>query len=106
MKILPSTRRDWLALASVPFKAYVIGVALIYPYWSLHMPGRPGMIDSGSTTDGMTCLSSGCFISFAALVVVAIFQMSAKDRRRAAWSILFALVAFCAGMMLIPPTLR
>jgi hypothetical protein len=106
MKIVPTNKQGWLGLASLPFKAYMLGVALIYPYWSLHMPGRPGRIGGGDTSDGMSDLSIGFFVCFIALTVMAIVQALAKNKRDAKWNIVFAVLALVCGLALIPPYLR
>jgi hypothetical protein len=106
LNILPTSAKEWLGLISAPFKGYIIGVVLVYPYWRSHMPGRPGELGAGDLTDGMIFLSIGYFASFAMLTVVAIVQMFIKNRSGAKWSIVFALIALCAGIVLIPPSLK
>jgi len=106
MKIVPTNKQGWLGLASLPFKAYMLGVALIYPYWSLHMPGRPGRIGGGDISDGMSDLSIGFFVCFIALTVMAIVQALAKNKRDAKWNIVFAVLALVCDLALIPPYLR
>jgi hypothetical protein len=102
MKILPTKKQEWLSLASVPFKGYIIGVAIIYPYWLSHISGVPGLVGKGFLEQGMSNFASGCFVSFVALLFVALCQRMAEDRKGAFWNILFAIVAFCSGYLLIP----
>jgi len=106
MKMLPTDRQGWLSLASVPFKAYIVGVALIYPYWLSHIRRVPGLAGRGFLEDGTNCFALGCFASFAALFLVALSQMWAKDRRGALWSFIFAFTSLCAGALLIPNYVR
>jgi len=104
MKILPHTRQEWLGLLAIPFKGYIIGVALVYPYWCFHMTG--GKYLYNPFIEGKVYLSQGYFVSFVALIIAAALQMFVKDRRGATWSFLFALVALCAGVILTPPNMR
>jgi hypothetical protein len=106
MKILPTNRQEWLSLASVPFKAYILGVALIYPFWLSHIRRVPGLVGRGFLEDGMTCFALGCFASSVALVFVALCQIWFKDRRGAFWSFTFAFTSLCAGALLIPNYVR
>jgi hypothetical protein len=93
MKFIPTNKREWLSLAAVPFKAYFIGVALIYPYWRSRMPGRPGMIGGDDVAEGIALLELGFYISFAALLAIAYQQRAAGYRWAALFNTIFALVA-------------
>lgn len=106
MKFLPTTKDKWLRLLSFPFKSYIFGVGLLFPYWRLRMPGKPGMIGGGDLTEWLTRLSVGCFISFLALMVICVIQVLIKCRRDAMWNVVFAILALLIGLLLIPPSLR
>src|SRR5262249_25688992 len=104
--LLPTDRKGWLSLATVPFKSYLVVLALIYPFWLHHISSVPGRAGRGYQQDGMECFALGCFISFAALISVAFSQMWSKDRRGALWSFAFAFTSLCAGVLLIPEYVR
>jgi hypothetical protein len=97
MKILPTTGRDWLSFLSLPFKAFVLAYGLIYPAWLYSMPGRPGTI-GGPDYKVIDELAIGYFFTFLALLIIAIVQRLTKNRRDAAWSGLFAFLAFCLAV--------
>src|SRR5664280_292844 len=103
MKLQPSNDHERLRLASVPFKTYIVGAALIYHHYRPLMPGSPGVIGGGALTDWMTNLSLGYYVSFIALLIIAFLQKSAGHRWGAIWSFIFALAALCGGVTLYPP---
>ena len=106
MKILPTNGQEHLRLASVPFKTYIIGAALIYHHYRPLMPGSPGVRGGGELTDWMTDLSLGYFVSFVALLIIGFFQKSAGHRWGAIGSFIFAAAALCGGVTLYPPYMK
>ena len=93
-KHLPSDNQQWVQMFALPFKAYIFGVAVIYPYWRMNYPGRRAYEDTQLN------LSFGCFISGFALLVVGLIQAWTKDRRVAKWNIAFAFIALISGYLL------
>jgi hypothetical protein len=97
MKILPKTRQDWLSFLALPFKTFVFAYGVIYPIWLFSSPGTPGTI-RGPDYSWLEELAIGYFLTFLALLCIAVIQMSIKDRRGAVWSVVFAALAlFFAG---------
>jgi hypothetical protein len=94
--MLPSIEPKWLRLFSIPFKAFVIGYGVIYPFWLYSMPGTPGTIGGPDYTI-IENLAVGYFISFLILLIVGIIQTLTKNRRDAIWSFVFAILAFFIG---------
>jgi len=106
MKFLPSTTQERFRLLALPFRVYVFGVAIFYPFWRLLMSGSPGIIGGGDLTEGLMRLSIGYFISSMALLVICIIQLLIKDFKNSKWNVVFAIVALICGWGLFPPYMR
>ena len=94
VKHLPSGNVQWVRMFALPFKTYIFGLVILYPFWRMNYPGRYAYVDT------QLMLSSGCFISGFMLLVVGLIQLWIKDRRVAFWNTTFAFLALICGYLL------
>jgi len=92
--MVPSFKPEWLRRLSLPFKAFVVGYGVFYPFWLFSMPGTPGTI-GGPDYTVIEKLAIVYFISFLVLLVIGGVQTLTKNRRDAMWTFVFAVLALC-----------
>ena len=95
---------DWWRLIEFVFKANIVCICLVYPFWVLSMPGRPEM--GNDLGDGVIRLILSSFISSIFLFGITIVQLALKKYRRAVFDFIFVILAFLAVALMVPPTVR
>ena len=96
MKALPTNRQEWLNLLAIPFKTFVFSYCFIYYLWLNSLPGTPGTI-GGPDYSELERWDLGYCLTFVILVGIAVAQALTKNRRGAAWNIVFAILSLFFG---------
>src|SRR6266705_3317835 len=104
MKILPTNRRDWLGLFSIPFFTYFVAAPVFFYIWLDRGAGLVGREWRIYRDTGLPIFSGGYFLCFVGLFITAVSHLRSKRFRMAFWFGLGAVLAFILAVMLIPPS--
>jgi len=106
MKLLSSTKQEWLRLLAFPFKAYIVIAVFFYYHWRDQSLGTVGMVRYVYLNDGQTLFSIGYLTSFLALIIINLIQLLTKNRKGLTWNFIFAIIGLVCGLALFPPTVK
>lgn len=86
---------EWFRLIEFVFKANIVCICLVYPFWFLNM-----------ADDGVIRMILSSFISGIFLLGITIVQLAVKKYRRAVFDFMFVILAIAGGALMVSPTVR
>lgn len=97
MRILPANLREWLNVIAIPFKTLLFAYGCYYPFGFFLAPRFPGMI-YGPDNSLLEPLINRGLTAFPALLGLAFARAGIRNRRAAAWNLVFAFLALFFGV--------
>jgi hypothetical protein len=96
MPIVPTSRQQWLSLATFPFKVYTAFAYIALRIWSGYLPRR------GDYTDAGAVVMLGYLLCFGALCICGMVQMSRGPRRDYLTTWAFAAADLLCVVLMLP----
>ena len=96
MRVIPTTKHEWLRFVLFPFKAYTAFAYIAFQVWRSYLPPRADYVDAGSS------IMAGYLMSFVALWVGASFQKTVGPRQAYLTTGAFIVADFVFIILMLP----